>query len=118
MKSPEEIRSELDQFTGTEHYYRHFFGVVYTDGVKYLSEQCQCFWLFDAIASWQTDPKVMKEEFQVWKLKVLEDKSAILSCEDGNYNVIVTQEIEYTDFPLDSITVFFANSTLYLPSEH
>lgn len=39
-------------------------------------------------------------------------------CEDGNDNVVFSKEIPYTDFPLDAITLWFANSTIYLPNEH
>jgi len=29
-----------------------------------------------------------------------------------------TKHIPYTDFPVDEITLWFANNTIYLPSEH
>lgn len=118
MKKPNQIKAELDQFTGSENYYQHLFGIVYTDGIKYLAEVCQCYWLIDLVASWQTDPKVKQEDFQVFKLRVNEDKSAHVSIEDGNDNIIATQEIEFTDFPLDEIDLWFANKVVYLPSEH
>jgi hypothetical protein len=54
----------------------------------------------------------------VWKLTVREDRSATLVCEAGNDNVVYTQPIEFTDFPLDEITLWFANNVIYLPSEH
>jgi hypothetical protein len=31
---------------------------------------------------------------------------------------VITQIIEYTDFPLPKIELWFANDTVYLPSEH
>jgi hypothetical protein len=45
-------------------------------------------------------------------------RSASLTCEDGNGNVVFATEIEYTDFPLEEVTRWFANDTIYLPSEH
>ncbi len=58
------------------------------------------------------------EEFQVWKLTVRDDHSASLVCDDGNDHIVYTEHIEYTDFPLNEITLYFANNTIYLPSEH
>jgi hypothetical protein len=41
-----------------------------------------------------------------------------LLCSDGNDNIVYTQHVEFTDFPLDEITLYFANDVIYLPSEH
>jgi hypothetical protein len=116
--TPEQIKAELDQFTGTEQYYKNSFGIVYTDGVKFLVDECHCYWLIDAVASWQLDKRVRQEEFQVFKLIVNDDKTATLNIEDGNNNLVATQAIEFTDFPLDEITIWFENKVAYLPSEH
>ena len=43
--------SQLNQFIGTEKYYRISRRHLLTDGTKYLAEQAACFWLMDAIAS-------------------------------------------------------------------
>lgn len=117
MKTPEEIKVELEQFIGTTRYFKHVF-VLYTEGVKYLADSCECYWLLDLIISWLRNKKDKKQEFQVYKLKVNDDKSAILSIEDGNNKILATEEIIYTDFPLPEIVLWFANNVLYLPSEH
>ena len=62
-------------------------------------------------------------EFQVWRLDVRDDHSAVASCQaDVGDNPAITQVIPYTDFPLDYIEVWAAYDgqywTLYLPSEH
>jgi len=36
----------------------------------------------------------------------------------GNDNIVFTKRIEYTDFPLDEITLYFANNVIHLPSEY
>jgi hypothetical protein len=117
MLTPEQIKEQLDYFTGTTTYYKHPFGIMFTDGIKFLCDSCSSYWLIDAVASWQFDKKVKAQDFQVYKLFVNKSHSAILNIEDGNYNVIATQEI-VTDFPLESIELFFSNDVLYLPSEH
>src|ERR1700722_12248458 len=104
--------SDLNQFTGTEHWYRHALNrrVTYTDGVKYLAETGGAYWLIDEIAFSQIHPKVKAEPFQSWTLQrevgpaplhELTSK-ATLSATDGNKNVIFRKKIEYTDFPLPS----------------
>ena len=64
-------------------------------------------------------------EIQFWRLEVRENASAVLfCCEDSpitRENAKVFQEIEYTDFPLDSIDLYAClgeQMTLMLPSEY
>ena len=111
---------ELRQFTGSEHWYRHGLNrsVVYTDGARHIAEHGGAYWLLDAIALSQITLKaVAADEFQSWKLTVRPDRTATLTCEDGNYNTVYTQEIPYTDFPVPEIVLWFENNTIYLPSE-
>jgi hypothetical protein len=111
----------LEQFTGTEQYYKHV-GILYTDGVKHLAEEAGAYWLIDAIASWQISPKVkrdsMLQQIQFWKLRVKPDNSAVLTCERDEDDIVLTQEIPYTDFPLESVTLYLTNRVLMLPSEY
>jgi hypothetical protein len=112
--------SELAIFTGSEHWYQHWLGkTLYTDGVKFVAEQAAAYWLIDEIAINQTRPKVRAEKFQVWVLKVdLEKRKAVLTCDDGNGNVVFTKRIEFTDFPLVEIKFYYADGTILLPSEY
>jgi hypothetical protein len=48
MMDAETLLQNLQHFGGSEQYYRHFLGLCYTEGVKYLAENAQCFWLLDA----------------------------------------------------------------------
>jgi hypothetical protein len=89
------------------------------DGAKYVADQAWAYWLFDEIAIIQPhDAGVAVEEFQVWKLAVNADQSAVLTCDDGNGRVVFTKRLEYTDFPLDGVTLYFTNNTNLLPSEY
>jgi len=99
-----------------------------------LAEKAEAFWLFDAIASLQAHPKVKGHEklneLQFWRLEVAEDESAVLSVEWDKEQVVYSQAIEYTDFPLKSLLLYVAPSIVklkrenravkvcYLPSEH
>ena len=114
------LASELAHFHCTEQYYRHFLQrFVYTDGVRYLAQNAQAYWLLDLIASYQQYQKVKKEEFQVWKLQTdLEKNNAVATCDDGNNNILITQYIPFTDFPLTEITLYLTDGVLLLPSEY
>ena len=113
--------ADLAQFTGSEHWYRHAMvrDILYTDGVKYVAETAGAYWLIDEIALAQRfDKLIAAEEFQSWKLIVNANHTATLTCEDGDGGVVFTKAIEFTDFPLEEITLFFMNKTILLPSEY
>ena len=113
--------ADLAHFTGSENWYRHCIArdVLFTDGAKYVAEQGGAYWLLDEIALAQRYQKtVATEEFQVWTLTVNADRTAALTCEDGNDKTVFSKRIDYTDFPAERITLWFENSTIYLPSEH
>ena len=111
----------LKNFTGTEHWYRHALvpAICFTDGAKYVADTAGAYWLLDEIALPQRYvKKIAAVAFQVWKLKVNDDNTANLVCEDGNGNVVFGKIIEFTDFPKEGVTLWFENNTIYLPSEH
>lgn len=112
--------ADLMQFTGSENWYRHMLArdVLYTDGAKYVAETGGAYWLLDEIAFSQKIPAVRGEEFQCWKLEVCEDSTALLRCDDGNGKVVYSKVIEFTDFPLSEIMLYFTNNVILLPSEN
>ena len=110
--------SDLNQFTGTLKYYTHWTRIQYTDGIKFLAEQGEAYWLIDAITSYQTK-KIRRIPFQVWELKKTEKTKAILTMkEDTNQPELIKQEIPYTDFPLNEIKLYLIDGILLLPSEY
>ena len=112
--------SDLANFTGSENWFKHWLGkVLFTDGVKFVADSAGAYWLIDEIAINQTRPKVRAEEFQVWVLKVdLERRKGVLTCDDGNGNLVFTKRIEYTDFPLPEIRFYCTDGVILLPSEY
>ena len=111
----------LRQFTGSEHWYRHALNrkVLFTDGAKFVADEAGAYWLLDEIALAQLSvPEVAAEEFQVWKLAVNADLTATLACEDGNDHPVYAKALEFTDFPQPGIVLWFANDTIFLPSEY
>jgi hypothetical protein len=113
--------SDLRQFTGSETWYRHAINckVLYTEGAQYLAEHGGAYWLLDAIAIAQAHvEEVAGEEFQVWTLRVANDGTAILKCENGNGKAVYLQAIDFTDFPLPEVTLYYCNNVIHLPSEY
>jgi hypothetical protein len=108
MQTKEAINSFIAQCYGTDRpYTKHALvkRLVFTDSIRVIREMADCFWLVDAIASYQH--KLKKQSFQVWKF-VCNTKLHLgtLTCGDGNGNELVRQEIEYTDFPLSEIELW------------
>ena len=116
----DELTSALAQHNnGTNNYYKHWMGIAYTDGVKEMAELAGAHWLIDAVASYRR-----KEPFQVWTLDVMlaennrHHKCVLTMKEDSDCPVLVTQKIEYTDFPIGTITLWLIDGVLILPSEY
>lgn len=104
-------KNDLEGFTGTSNYYPHWTGkVVFTDGVKYLADKAEAYWLIDAIASYQNDEKItgdnMLRDMQFWKLIVNGSKGLLTCVQDKGYKPAITQNIEFTDFPLDEVEIW------------
>jgi len=127
-QTPEELTAALAQFTGTEGYYRYALGIsLLTDGVKYLADAASCYWLLDAIGSYQPElakhPDERLRDMQAWRLTVNPDKSAVLTCvADSGEPPVVTQAIEWTDFPLPEIHIWIGGEgdkkIALMPSEY
>lgn len=112
--------ADLQNFRGgSEQFYRHSLTrVVYSDGVNYVAETAGAYWLIDKIATLQMKAEVRAEEFQVWKLRVTAESTAVLVCEDGNDIVVHSEEINYTDFPAPGVRLYFGQGAIILPEEY
>jgi len=61
---------DLDQFTGTGHWYRHGLvrTILFTDGAKHVADAGGAYWLLDEIAIAQAyETAAAAQEFQVWR---------------------------------------------------
>lgn len=117
--TPTQILNMLNGFIGSEEFYRIYPNVIITEGVKFLCEQAKCFWLIDCIYSYQTIKNVVIEPFQVIDLTVDQEKSTgLIVVTDGNEVELTRQELEYTDFPLSKIRLYYTDRTVLLPREY
>jgi hypothetical protein len=112
--------NQLNQFIGTEKYYRISRRHLLTDGTKYLAQEAECFWMMDAIASHLCEIGT-EDWFVVIRVQVTEGR-AVMIYEDGNDREHARQEIPYTDFPLNSIALYACwdgeHWVIMLPSEY
>ena len=135
--------SQLGNFYGTENYIRQpLTGLLITDGVDFLRQNADCFWLIDEIGFAQRQPAILHDkgndlgqnlqQMQFWTLRQqTSPTSAVLICERDTGDVAWSKEIPYTDFPFDcfpnhEVRIWVAPTwcdsrkcmVAYLPSEH
>lgn len=115
-----QLLADLKQFSGSEEFYFNplFRKFRYTEGVKFLAQNANCYWLLDYVFSNQHDNVLKANEFQTWKIQVIENHKAIITVEDGNHKKLKSFKLDFTDFPLAEFTIWFINDTLMLPSEY
>ena len=120
------LRDQLAQFTGSRTFTRHSLlrRMCMTEGITWLADHVGAYWLTDLVASYQHEPHVSAEHFQVWRLSVdVSTRAAAIMMTNGNSSTpLVQQQIDYTDFPLDDITLWLIVQgdylILMLPSEY
>ncbi len=121
MKNVNEIKEILAYSCCSEAYHK-FSPIkgfpVATDGVFTIAKAAGCFWLLDIIGSYQVCDNALDPEFQVWKLEVDLINSTGVVKGYNDKELIITQEIQYTDFPLPEIVFYMIEGVILLPSEY
>ena len=141
MMDAGQLHSQLAQFIGCETPTQHALcpNMFMSEGVVFLREHADCFWLLDAIASHYMANKDLQKErkrdrdfdyMHFWVLKQ-DGNAAILTCrKDRGMPDIVTQQFSVTDFPFppdDEFKLFAGLAAIegverptlvYLPSEY
>lgn len=125
VMDPKRLEFDLDSFHGSETIYKiPLLGTFYTEGIKYLAETAECFWLV-------TDVSVIakslmdRSPFITIDIQTISGKEresigygAIIRYSDGNDHIMETQKYHLTDFPLERLRLYFVNDTLLLPGEY
>jgi len=70
----------------------------------------------------ESNNKSIQSFISEWKLKA-QPGNALITCEDGNGNLLAIQNIPYSDFPLSEIRLYFSSDdfsgiVVMLPSEY
>ncbi|PKA99643.1 hypothetical protein B0O79_3361 [Flavobacteriaceae bacterium MAR_2009_75] len=123
--NPQELKARLAAFSGTESFYKiPLLNTVITDGIQYLANKANCFWLVTD-ASVVAKSLMNRSSFITVDFKKLSTEkqkvfgyAAVIEYSDGNDTILETQKYHLADFPLETIRLFFTNNTLMLPSEY
>jgi hypothetical protein len=111
MKTPDEIMNELAYCHGSESFFRTMNRrLFHTEGIKALCDLCESFWLIDIVAS--VINTKLKGDFYVFTMKKLENNEGKIIVDDGNDNIEYTQNIEYTDFPLNEYSFYVEKGSI------
>ena len=115
-----EFELALKRFTGTTQYWQHKFPgsktLRLTDDCRFVREEAEARWLFNAIASLQSDQSIQLHPFQMWQLKRWEGRWVLeCRCDDGD--TVLTQRSN-KEFPLHNFEVWVVDNIALLPSEY
>ena len=120
MKPTKEILDIINHSNCSEAYHKYSSFTHYpvvTDGVIALAEAAGCYWFLDIIGSYQGDAR-LDPHFQVWTLVVNLDKKAGAVNGFNDKTLILSQDIPFTDFPLDAVKLYLMDGIILLPSEY
>lgn len=122
----EAVRDYQRHTTGSDEWFRHAFGLLFTSGVKFVADTCGAFWLIDLIASYQH--RLHGEGFQVWTLAPRDDQTWVAECWSDTPKLegsrrLARQVIDFSDFPRELATpepfmLWMVNDTILLPQEY
>ncbi|HUI33502.1 MAG TPA: hypothetical protein VLY84_07790, partial [Dysgonamonadaceae bacterium] len=110
---------------GTEMFYMiPLIRTRFTDGLKYLVQVADCFWLVMdtsvAAKSLMDYSRFITIDYKRLSSEEQESKGwdAEITYSDGNDNILEKHGYRVTNFPLDKLRLFFVNDTLMLPGEY
>ena len=112
------LKQELEQFTGTEHWYRvqPFTKFAITDGVKHFADKGGAYWAVHDILA--TATALQKQMLLVTVTS--KDEEAVIEYEDGDCNKLefATSRYPYTDLQEGVYKFYVMDGVMLLPSEY
>jgi hypothetical protein len=100
---------------GTESYWEHPFGLIYTDSVREFAQDKQAYWVLDVVSSYRHI--FNKYPFLVVFFDVADNHCTFHAREDSDKPDIVNQFIEYTDLTV-SLKLYLVDEVLMFPSDY
>lgn len=100
---------------GTENYWKHPLGFVFTDDVKEFVEEYKAYWTLDVVGSYM--PKFKKYDFLLLTFDVEDSKCTFTAKEDLGQPNIIRQFIPFTDLTV-SIKLYLDNGVLMFPGSY
>jgi len=100
---------------GTESYWQHPLGFLYTDGVQQFCLDQDAFWTLDVIGSYM--PTLRRYAFMLILFEVAGTRCVFHAREDDDMDDVIRQDIQFTDLSL-SAKMFLTDGVLLFPSEY
>lgn len=116
--SPEILKQQLSQFTGTEVWYRHPLNrrMLYTEGVQHFAEAAGCYWLLDIIATEIFRLQVTMPFLHI--RLIVEGGEGDIVADDGNGVEAFRRHINFTDAPDGEWRFYLTDNVVLLPGEY
>lgn len=119
-----ELQAFIAQVNGFETHYRHLLsGMSFSEGVKFVADAAGAYSLIDLIliASKFEHLQGKCEGLEFWTLTTKNGQGELI-CTDGGIgggeaNVVFSEKIPFTDFPLEEIELYNDGGILCLPGE-
>lgn len=119
-KGPEpdtaQIAERLTGFSGGLLYRHHKDNFLITAGVDAMINHCRADWL--VLNSYMLASELLELSYFIRIELQMQEMDGVVTYTDGNGNILRIQHYENTDFPLESIVLYFTNNTFLLPSEY
>jgi hypothetical protein len=91
VKIREEIRSGLKEFRGSEKVHRLYGGVVCTDGVRWLMDAADCWWLISIICSYQNEEVIQHfGGYQFWNFTFQDNAGVVTARADSDKPILIS----------------------------
>ena len=100
---------------GTQDYWKHPSGLLYTDSVKDFAEEHGSYWTLDVAGSYL--PVLRKHSFLIVFFDVSDNHCTFSAQEDSDLPNVVTQYIPFTDMGV-SLKLFLVDGVLMFPSDY
>lgn len=119
--SYKELSENLDQFIGSMEFFAvPYSGLVFTEGVKYFAETCECFWLIDHLAY---NLRRLHKELGSLFIDIEVNKRHTVHItvrEDKDMPIVYNRKIHDVCeiIPIGSYRIWLLDNTLLLPSEY
>jgi hypothetical protein len=102
-------------YFGTDTWWKHPYGFLYTDSIKDFCEQHMAYWILDIVGSYI-------DTFEKYVFLVIYYDVENMACNfyvnaDSDEPNIIEQYIEYTDLDV-SVKLYFEGKVLMFPSDH
>lgn len=119
MIYPQDLERKLYSFKRPHQLTSLREGYWMSPGVHFLVDNTYTEWLLAKITNWMLEhPEIRNHKFQVFVLKVNPTtQKAVLEAQNDERVVLKSEMIDFTDFPLEWISIWVKDRVLMLPNE-